>query len=339
MVIDGVRVEMGTKKSWDLLAGETAAGKIAVPITVANGSSEGPVLAVLAGCHPGELNGIVTSIRLAEEIEPKTLAGTLLIVPVQNIVGFQFKRGHISPLDGINMGRAYPTPQKGGEDGGHVSHQGKSPTYQVADQLFTQVICQSDYVVDLHGGEFHETLPPNIEILITGDREVDDRTRFLAKAFAFDLIWEVPLGSIPEMPSYPERGSGVLEANKNGIPAAICEVGGEGRIEEPLVELTYRGIVNVMTHLGMVQGEKTTVTPRILVGGHVLFAKRGGLCLTRTKAGDQVSRDQVLGHTIDLSGEVVETFTSPSDGILMNVVTLGVANPGDMRYVIGNLAD
>jgi len=339
MIMAGLKIAKGSKKSWDFYAGETAAGKVLVPLTVVEGSNDGPVLAVLAGCHPGEYNGVASSVRLAKEIDPKQLSGTLLISHVQNIMGFQSKTGHISPLDGINMFRAYPTSLTDTDEGGLVSHQGKSLTYQIAERLFTEVICPSNYFIDLHGGEFHETLPPNIEIIITGDEEVDSRSRFLAEAFGFDLVWEVPRGGIPEMPGYPGNGSAHIEAPKRGIPSVLCEVGGEGKLEEHLVDLTYRGLINVMTNLDMLPGKKTSVKPRVLVGGHVLFAKRGGLVFSQTKAGDQVSKGQQLGHTIDLSGEIVETFVSPSNGILMNVVTIGATNPGDMRYVIGNLVD
>ncbi len=108
MVVDGVRIRKGTKKSWGLVAAETSAAKIEVPITAINGLKEGPVLGVLAGCHPGEVVGVAASIRLAKEIDPTKLAGALLIVHLQNVIGFQFKTAYVSPVDGVNMGRAYP---------------------------------------------------------------------------------------------------------------------------------------------------------------------------------------------------------------------------------------
>jgi predicted deacylase len=339
ITIAGIEVRRGTKKSWELDAGETVLGKVGVPITVINGRKKGPTLAITAACHPMELNGILTTIRLAKEVDPERLAGVLLIVHVQNIKGLELKTGHVSPLDGINMGGAFQVQKEEIEERGSVSHQSKSLTFHVAEKIFAAIISCADYLIDLHGGELFESLVPNIEILPLGQNEIDEKTRFLARAFGFDLIWEVPKGSLPQMPSYPERGSAVLEASLMGIPGVLCEVGREGKIEEDLVDLTVQGIKNVMIALDMWPGEKIHHESRVLVGGHVLFAQRAGLFLTRCKAGDRLSKDQILGYLMNLSGEIVETFYAPSDGILLNMVTLGLANPGDMLYVIGNLTD
>lgn len=338
LIVGDVSVDAGTKKSWDLHAGETALGSVDIPVTVINGGSKGPVLAVTAACHPMELTGVMTTIRLATELDPEKLAGALLIVHVQNIMGFQAKQGHLSPLDGINMSRAF-SARDDIDESGTVSHQGKSLTFLIADRVYSEIISRSDYYIDLHGGELHESLVPNIEILPVGIEETDKKIRSLAKAFGFDLIWEVPKGSIEEMPDYPGNGMAALEAGKNGIPSAVCEVGSEGKLEEDLVDLMFQGIVNVMTDLGMLAGEKVPDEARVLVGGNVLFAKRAGLFLTNVKAGDRLTQGQALGRIINLSGRVVETFEAPRDGILLNMVTLGLANPGDMLYVIGNIVE
>jgi predicted deacylase len=341
MIIDGIKIGKGSRKTWNLIAAETAAGEIGIPVTAINGIEKGPTLAILAGCHPCELVGIMASINLSRALDPKHLAGSVIIVHLQNVMGFQFKTSYISPLDGVNMGRAYPSFNGSGiegvDRGKEATHKAKSPTYQVADKLFNEVAHRADYLVDLHGGELNEWLIPNIEIFTIGKSSIDSKTRALAKAFGFDIVWEVPQGSIPEMPNYPQSGSLVYESVRMGIPAALCECGREGKIEEEYVEKTYQGLINVMTSLRMLQGTKVQVEPQVLVGGHVLFAKRGGLFVTKSKAGDKVLKNQILGHIIDLTGEVIETFSSPSDGIILNMITLGIANPGDMLYVIANL--
>lgn len=339
MLIDGVVIERGSKTSWTMDACDTCLQPMGVPITVLRGAQDGPTLAVTAACHPMELNGVVTSIRLANEIDPAQLAGCVIIVHVQNIFGFQFKHGHKSPLDGVNMGRSVPVPGEGGESLGLVSHQTKSPTIQIAEKVFNEVTRQADYLIDLHGGELFESLVPNIEILPLGGEEVDAKTRFLAQAFGFDLVWEVPKGSIAEMPEYPGRGSAVGEAGRLGIPGVFCEVGSEGRIELDLVDLTVQGVKNVMAHLDMIPGEKVPLDSEVLVGGNVLFASKGGLHLTRVKAGDRLRKGQHLGDLINLQGQVVETYVAPNDAVLLNLVTLGVVNPGDMLYVMGSIVE
>ena len=341
MQIDGIEVKKGTKKSWMLSAGETVLGTYGIPITVINGARDGPTLAIMAGCHPGELVAITAAIRLSKEIEPSELAGTLIVVHVQNPLGLQFKQAYINPLDSMNLSRAYPHREskvgmQAVDEGKSSIHRAKSLTFQVAEKLFQEVVKRCDYLVDMHGGELNEWLVPNIEILMCGDKTADEKTRNFAKAFGFDLVWELSTGSIPEMPDYPSSGMLVYEAVRNGIPAAYCECGGEGKIEENYVETSFEGIRNLMMNLKMLKGTPNTKKAEWLVGGSVLFATRGGLYISQVKAGDKLKKNQELGHIMDLWGERIETFHSPVDGVLLNMITLGVANPGDMLYVIGS---
>jgi hypothetical protein len=166
---------------------------------------------------------------------------------------------------------------------------------------------------------------------------VDERARSLARAFGFDTIWEVPAGSIPQMPSYPARGSAVLEAMHRGIPAVFCEVGSEGRLEESLVEFTVEGVLNVMKTLRMIPGPARDQPAQVLRGGQVLFASRAGLFLNYSRPAQRLQPGQVLGRIVDLRGQTVEEIQAPAEGVITNTITLGVANSGDMLYVIGNV--
>lgn len=340
MQIDGIEVEKGSKKSWTLDAGETVLGRFGVPVIVINGAKDGPALAVLAGCHPGEVVAIAAAIKLSNEIDPEQLSGSLLIVPVQNPLGLQFKQAYVNPLDRVNLSGAYPHAEAKASakvDSGEGSiHKAKSLTQQTGEKLFQEIVERADYLVDMHGGELHEWLVPNIEILMCGDNDTDNKTREFAKMFGLDLIWELSVGSIPEMPAYPNRGMLVFEAVKKGIPAAYCECGREGKIEENYVNVSYGSIKNLMINLGMLEGVKRSVAHEILVGGSVVFSTRGGLFITEVKAGDHLSKNQTLGHIMDLTGKRIEIFRSPVDGVLLNMITLGIANPGDMLYVIGS---
>ena len=340
MQIDGVEIGKGSKKSWDMEAGETVLGKFTVPVTVINGAKEGPTLAVLAGCHPGEVVAIAAAIRLAKEVDPRELSGTLVIVHVQNPLGLQFKKAYVNPLDGMNLSGAYPHSENhnvGPIDQGTSSiHKAKSLTQQTAEKLFREVVKRSDYLVDMHGGELNEWLVPNIEILMCGNKQMDEKTRTFAKMFGIDLIWEISVGGIQEMPHYPGAGMLVFEAVRNGIPAAYCECGREGKIEKNFVTISYEAVRNLMNSLGMLSGTIRQAKHEILVGGRVLFSARGGLFITDVKAGDHLVNGQELGYIMDLKGNTLETFKSPTDGVLLNMITLGIANPGDMLYVIGS---
>ena len=334
----GTSFERGTRTFWHLACAETVTGPLMVPITTVAGARSGPTLAVTAGCHPGEYNGILSSVEFAQRLDPAALSGQVVVVHVQNVPAVQAKVGHVSPVDGVNMGRAYPVPGEVVEEVASVSHQSQSPTHQIADTLMEQIIGRSDAHVDLHGGEHFEELHPNIEYLITGQSEIDERTRELGRSFGFSYLWEVPYRTIPQMPSYPDRGASFVEAPMRGIPSVLCEVGGEGRIEQSLVDLTVDGLLRVLAHRGMIASapDGGIDDPEVLVGGQVLFANRAGLFVSEVAAGEPVDEGQRLGRLVALDGEVVETFSAPVPARMLNVVRRGVANPGDMLFVMGN---
>jgi predicted deacylase len=339
MIVDEVELKPGEKRTWDMRVGESALKPITVPCTALRGLEDGPTLAITAGCHPMELNGILAAARLGHELDPQKLSGTVLIVHVQNVMGFEFKHGHTSPFDGINMGKSFPIGNRTVEEAGAVSHQGRSLSYTASETIFERVISRANFLIDMHGGELHEWLAPNIEILPIGEPDVDERTRAFARSFGFDTIWEVPHGSIPEMPTYPGRGSAVREAMQRGIPAVFCEVGSEGRLEESLVDFTVKAVLNVMRTQQMYPGDAETRRAQVLRGGHVLFASRGGLFVNRAKPAQRLNPGQLIGLIVSLRGEVVEEIRAPSEGVLTNTITLGVANPGDMLYVIGDVTN
>lgn len=337
MTIGDTTVAAGEKRRLSFELYETITGVRSTPVTVARGPSDGPTLVVLAGCHPGEYNGIVSAIRFAAALDPAEISGTVVVVHAQNLPGLDARVGHNSPIDGVNMGRAFPVPGVAAEGTGNVSHQADSPTHRAARRIFDTFVRGADAVVDLHGGEFFETLPPNIEYLPTGDDKVDAATREFARSFGIELLWEVPAGSIPEMPTYPGRGSVAMEAGYLGIPGVFFEVGNEGKIEPDLVDLTVAGLQRCMRVLGMSPGRIDSVPHRTLVGGHVLFAGRGGFCLYEVEAGQEVRRGERLGTILDFTGETIEEFHAPAHSILTNVGTKGAVNPGDMLFVMGNV--
>ncbi len=335
MRIDDREIAKGEKLHWQFEAAEMTVNKILVPVTVLCGAKDGPTLTISAGCHPNELIGQAATIRLANEIDPKNLAGNLILVHIQNVMGLQFKKMNISPLDGLNMNGQYPTGQFT-EDAGNTSlHQGLSPTKMSAKRIFNTFFRIADWHIDMHGGELGEDLDFNIEILPIGTA-VDERTRWFAKLLLSDKLWEVSQGSIPQMPNYPGRGSAVAELAHIGIPSVFFEIGGEGKLDRGLVDFSVKALRNAMQGLNMLEGEATVSQPTVYRGGNVLFAQAGGLHYLHTKPGDIVKKGQELGYTINWEGEVVHRDICPADSLVTNQIVHGAVNPGDMLFVLAN---
>jgi len=59
-----------------------------MPAFVIRGRQPGPTLAVTAGIHAAEYPGIASATRLAREVDPAALRGTLIVVSPVNSPGY-----------------------------------------------------------------------------------------------------------------------------------------------------------------------------------------------------------------------------------------------------------
>ena len=79
-----------------------------LPAVVCRGRVSGPTLAVTAGIHAAEYPGIAAAARLAREVDPAQLRGTLIIIPLVNSPGFYERSIYTNPRDGKNINRTFP---------------------------------------------------------------------------------------------------------------------------------------------------------------------------------------------------------------------------------------
>ncbi len=93
---------------------------------VVRGRASGPPAAVTAGVHGDEYEGVAAVGDLTNALDPVTLRGTLILVPVANPTAFAAGT-RTNPEDGANLARSFP----GDPDG--------TPTERLAAKLFTAV--------------------------------------------------------------------------------------------------------------------------------------------------------------------------------------------------------
>src|SRR5204862_2768109 len=119
---------------------------VMVPITKIS-RGKGPTVLVLAGNHGDEYQGQIAIMKLARELTPAMVTGRVILIPSLNFPAA--KAGtRLSPLDGMNMNRAFP-----GQSEGPV-------TSQIAHYLTNVLFPLSDVVIDIHsGGRSMEFVP------------------------------------------------------------------------------------------------------------------------------------------------------------------------------------
>jgi predicted deacylase len=114
---------------------------IDTPIYVSRALEDGPVLALMAGMHGDEINGMEIVRRIIDGGLNRTKRGTVVCMPITNVYGFlNFSR---DVPDGKDVNRSFPGSKNG------------SLASRVAYHLTHQVIPFIDYGIDFHTGGRH----------------------------------------------------------------------------------------------------------------------------------------------------------------------------------------
>ncbi|MGB3753011.1 MAG: succinylglutamate desuccinylase/aspartoacylase family protein [Parerythrobacter sp.] len=281
-----------------------------------HGSKPGPVMFVSAAIHGDEIIGTAIIQRIAAQLDPAALAGTVLLVPVANIFGFLNKTRYLP--DRRDLNRSFP----GNANGSLAS--------QFAHAFFTEVVQRSTIGIDIHSAAVHRYNLPQIRIA-AGDPHLIE----LATAFGPPIIIEAPL----------REGSMRALAKLAGVDMLLMETGEALRFDRLSIETGVAGIFSVMARLGMIDphdalaealangGEPAKATSSVWVR-----APRGGVTHRVRKSGDPVRIGDVLATVGGLFGEDEVAIVSPTDGIIIGHATLPVVYQGDALFHIARLA-
>lgn len=306
---------------------ERPAGQHSLPVVVIKGKKAGPTLTVVAGIHPTEYAGIEAALRLAHSLSAADVSGRVVIVPFLNVTGFNSRMPGGSPEDMVDVWRVFP------------GSRGSSITYAVAHEVFQKLIQNSDFLVDLHGGEINESAAiPLAWYTVTGKRETDRKSKDLARAFAPDFLLDASKIWVDDQPSGLPGGLMIHEAARHGIPATIGEAGGAGRSSDPGADRLYEGLVNVLRSLGMVKGSPRKVKVTNLYDLTLLGVKRDGLLYSMTSAGERVSKGQHLADVRSWEGKVVQRIEAPFDGIVTITVNWLPVRSGEYALAVAKVA-
>lgn len=295
-----------------------------IPVSVIRGLGDGPTLALIAGTHGYEYPGITALQRIRQTIDTGSLSGTLLLVHIANPPSFYGRTIYYSPADGKNLNRVFP----GKADG--------STSERIAYAITTQVIEQADYVIDLHAGDGNEALRPYVYMPITGDAELDRKSKGLAVAFGLDhiVIDQRPL-SPPDESLYTDQ-----TALSRGIAAITTETGQMGSNDDHWVDMAESGVWNVLRHLGMYPGEANKNDGVVwLTDYEVIRTPTTGIFQATVKDGYAVATGTLLGTLLDPFGNTIQEFRAPFEGVVNYVVGTPPVSEGEPVAMISKLVD
>ncbi len=301
ITVAGVTIEPGERRDLAPLASESYTGdRATLPMAVINGAEDGARVFVTAAIHGDELNGIEVCRRLLDLLDPAALRGSIVVVPIVNVLGVQFGSRYLP--DRRDLNRSFP--------GSH----GGSMAARIARLVTEEVITGSDAGIDLHTAANHHT---NVHQVRIAD---DERALELAITFGAPFVMHAPL----------RAGSLRAVALDLGVPVLTFEGGQPLRFDEDVIDVALRGILRVLARLDMVDGapEPAATDPMVLEASRWLRAERGGVLELHVGAGDLVQAGQPLWTTTSPLGAERASVAAETEGYIIGATTLPLVQPG-----------
>ena len=149
---DGVAGESKVSSTVDFAANGKHFGRLSIPhsrdesgwgavhlpiVSIRNG--DGPVLVFTGGNHGDEYEGPIALMKLVRALNPGEINGQIIVIPALNFPAVMAGT-RVSPIDGVNMNRAFP----GRRDG--------SVSQMIAHFLQHNILPRCDAVCDIHSG-------------------------------------------------------------------------------------------------------------------------------------------------------------------------------------------
>lgn len=320
-VIGDQTIVPGTRADFHIDVPEGTDGATFIPVTVLHGTNHGPVLAMVAGVHGFEFAPILAAERLAERVDPARLSGTLIIVRIANIAGFEGRSPNVNPIDRKNLNRVFPGNRQG------------TQTERMADLITREVVARSTFLMDVHSGDGAEFLDPFVGAY-GGPLSTDFPVALkVARAFGFPNLVRYSMETKQQI----DQGRSL---NRQGVamgkPTILVEIGQNGSREEAHVAAIVTGVESALSTLGMLP-EPAALVPepvRLFDGTVSVPAAFTGVFHPAKLGPRPVAKGEVLGTIRDYAGHSVQEVVSPVDGYVLYGITGPPVERGDAVVTI-----
>ncbi len=301
--------------------GEVATGRIPVthmaggapidiPVIVINGAADGPCLWIDGVIHGDEPEGTLMCHMLRRELDPQTLSGSVVLVPIMNTAAFEAgQRGNPRDTFSHDMNRVYP-----GRPDGYLSE-------RVAHAHKEWLVEVADMNIAVHSGGDHSYL--SAMIFVADDPGSQELARAMGEDFSLVLGTPRPSGNPMGV---------MLQAGKHGI---TVELGGRSATSPEAFREVGRVLadaaINVMRHYSMIPGQARYAATRHKGTQQALLAPASGLFLPEPGIGFQQPMDKgmTIARVYDAFGDEVGSIEAPADGMIFGLRALPSVTTGD----------
>jgi predicted deacylase len=296
-----------------------------VPMTVINGlRGPGPGVAAFGGVHGNEYEGQVAVKRLATDLDPGQMAGRVILIPRLSESACA-ANSRVSPLDGVNMNRAFP-----GQERGTVSS-------RIAHFVKTRVFRQVHVVLDLHSGGNEAVFPICASLHPIADdaqrSEIGEVARLFDTPFIFIYSKQMASGLLTD------------EAEAEGKITIGGEFGFAESVNRKGLRHAYEGVRNVLRRYGLLPGEIVRIDPDRAAPPRFVRAEKledyvpcpkDGVWEPERDVGSDVSAGELIGRLHDFSDHSSPALEirAHRGGVLMALHFAAAARRGCTLYVI-----
>ncbi|WP_224766262.1 succinylglutamate desuccinylase/aspartoacylase family protein [Nocardioides campestrisoli] len=321
--IGQVRIRPGSARELELPVTRLVTGAdVSLPVRVLHGREDGPTVWINAATHGDELVGVEVVRRVLAGLSAKTLRGTLIAVPVVNVLGVMTGDRYLP--DRRDLNRSFPGSPRG------------SLASRIAHLMMTEVVAKCSVGIDLHTGSDRRTNLPQVRA------DLDDPvTRELAEAFGAPVMLHAKL----------RDGSLRHAAGQVGATVLLYEGGEAWRFDEWAIAAGVDGVRRVLGRLGMIDedasggftpadgagaaagggdtcGEDPLVNVECRESTWVRARHTGFLHLDVT-LGQRVEEGDRLGHLSNSFGRTLRVIRARRGGIVIGRTEAPLVNSGD----------
>lgn len=296
---------------------DDAWGATRVPISVIQNGS-GPTAILLGGNHGDEYEGPIALGEIIRTLDPAQINGRIILLPALNTPAVLAGQ-RTSPVDGINLNRSFP-----GNEHGSISQ-------QISNYVSDVLMPLGDAYLDLHSGGSSLNILPSAIIEPSSDPDLHQRNVAAVRAFGAPLTVVID--------NLGEPRTSTATAVRAGLVTVGTEMAGAGTVSLDALDICRKGVRNVLSHLGILEGPKYQPPSReqdeiiLRIPGHdgYVLATRNGVFEPFHALGMQVEAGQQAGRIHDLGDPTREPVVLHYGA---SGIVYGRRHPG--RVMVGN---
>lgn len=275
--------------------------------------SGSPRVAVVAGLHGTELNGVHAVNLVATALRLAPIRGSVRLFPVVNTFGLDQAEKRW-PLDDRDINQAFPGDPRG------------SAVQRIAHALMEAT--EADLCVDIHSGSALMREIPQVRVPLTGAEAS------FARAMGLPMVWRREGDNLD--------ATGLVGAWRERGRTALHVVGGRGST----LDLAYSrdiadALLRLLRHLGLVHmasevGHVLVDTTRRGVSYH--YSDMGGFWVPKVKVGDKVQAGHLLGSISEvIGGGLLDEVRADRTGLVVSMRAYPVVHGRELLVRVAEL--